>query len=121
MRLALISILTMIFSLAAVGQTNKGSITRTVTDPKGLAVPGAKVTVTNIGTNQSMVVNTSEGGTFTVPTLEPALYNVLVEAPNFKRSLIQKVKVDTAAVATVNVGLEVGGVAEEVTIQADAQ
>jgi hypothetical protein len=121
MRLVRISSFLLLLSLTIIGQTNKGSITGTVTDPKGLAVPGAKVTVTNIGTNQSIVVTTSEGGTFTVPTLEPAMYNIIVEAPNFKKSLIQKVKVDTAAVATVNVGLEIGGVAEEVTIQADAQ
>lgn len=121
MRLVKILIFSILLSLAIIGQTNKGGITGTVTDPKGLAVPGATVTITNVGTNTSIVLTTSGSGSFTAAALDPAVYDVMIEASNFKRAIIQKVKVDTASVATVNVAVEVGGVNEEVTIQADAQ
>lgn len=111
----------LLISLTIIGQTNKGGISGTVTDTNGAVVPGAKVTITNEATKQSIVVNSSSSGAYIVNTLDPALYTVLVEAPNFKKALIQGVKVNTAAVSTVNVAVQAGNVAEEVTIQADAQ
>ena len=120
MRLVKISIFVLILSLAIIGQTNKGGMTGTVTDQKGSAVPGATVTITNIATGMSTVLTTSATGSFVASVLDPVLYNVRVEAPNFKKALIERVKVDTASVATVNIVIEVGNIAEEVTIQADA-
>jgi Carboxypeptidase regulatory-like domain len=121
MRLVKISIIVLVFSLVVIGQTNRGGITGTVTDSNGAIVPGAKVTITNVGTNQSTTVTASNSGGFSVSSLDPVLYNVLVEAPNFKKAFIENVKVNTATVATVNVVIEPGSFDESVTIQADAQ
>lgn len=121
MRLLKISIFVLIFCIASIGQTNKGGISGTVKDTNGAVVPNAKVTVTNVGTGQSIVLNTSDSGSYIATTLDPALYSVMVEVPNFKRALIENVKVDTASVATVNIAIEPGNVDESVTIQADAQ
>ena len=121
MRLAQITLFIIAFCLVSFGQTNKGSITGTVTDTGGAVVKGATVTITNVGTNKSVVLTTSDEGSYTASTLDPSVYNVKVESPNFKTSLVQKVKVDTASVATVNVVLSVGSVSEQVTITADTQ
>ena len=43
-----------------------------------------------------------------------------METPNFKKAVVESVKVDTAATATVNVILEAGAVSEQVTVAADA-
>jgi len=121
MRLIQISVFILVFCLAIIGQTNRGGITGTVTDANGAVVPSAKVTVKNVRTNQSTTVMTSSSGTFSVASLEPVEYDILAEATNFKKAVIQKIKVDTASVSTVNVVLEVGDVSQEVTIQADTQ
>lgn len=121
MRIGRILILVGLFSLAVIGQTNKGGISGTVTDPNGAVVPSAKVTITNEATGVKVVVNTSGSGAFIVNTLDPVLYSIMVEAPSFKKSLVQGVKVDTASVATVNVIVSPGNVDESVTITADAQ
>lgn len=121
MRLVKISVFVLMFCIALIGQTNRGGISGTVSDATGAMVPNAKVTITNEATGQSIVLNTSGSGAYIANALDPALYTVLVEAPNFKRALIQNVKVDTASVATVNVSIEPGNVDESVTIQADAQ
>ncbi len=102
------------------GQTNRGSISGTVTDSNGAAIPSAKVTVTNTGTNQSVTVTTSEDGNYTVTTLDPVVYRVVAEAVGFKKAIRQGVKVDTASSSSANFRLEIGGVQEEVTISADA-
>ena len=117
-----ISVFALLFvcAIAAVGQTNKGAISGTVFDANGAAVPGATVTVTNLGTNQVTTVTTSDAGAFSVTSLDPVNYSVTVEAPGFKRALVENVKVDTATTASVNVLLETGSVEEQITVTADS-
>lgn len=119
MRVFTIFTLVLISGLAIIGQTNRGGISGTVTDSNGAVVPSAKVTIRNIGTNQSTTVVTSSGGSFSVTSLEPVEYDVAAEAVNFKKAVVQKVKVDTATVLTVNIVLEVGNFAETVNIEAE--
>src|SRR4051812_44578878 len=98
-----IQILAFIFLCAvlALGQTNKGGINGTVLDANGAAVPGATVTVTNLGTNQTTTATTSESGAFSVASLDPVTYSVTVEAASFKKAVVEKVKVDTASIASI--------------------
>lgn len=122
MRLTRISIFLLLTasSLAVFGQTNRGGISGTITDASGGAIPGAKVTVTNAGTDQSVTLTTSDDGAFTANALEPVLYTITVEATNFKKSVVTDVKVDTATTQTVNLVLEAGNIAEQVTVEAEA-
>src|SRR6266849_8086753 len=108
-------------TVAVLGQTNKGGISGTVTDQNGALVPGATVTITNLGTNQSQTVTTSESGAYSASSLEPVAYSIRVEMKGFKKAFVGKVKVDTATVATVNVSLETGTIDQTVTISSDAQ
>jgi Carboxypeptidase regulatory-like domain len=121
MRFTRIIFFLLLLSLTIIGQTNKGGITGTVTDTKGEPVAGATVTITNTGTNQSVVVITSSEGSFSASSLEPVTYSVKVEASNFKKTIVEKVKVDTSTVSTVNVILEAGTITEQVTVEADLQ
>src|SRR6266487_87799 len=107
-------------SFAVIGQTNKGGISGTVTDANGAAVPGATVTVTNLGTKQESKVTTSETGAFSVSSLEPVSYSIVVEATGFKKALVGSLKVDTATIASANIVLETGSVSEQVTITSEA-
>src|SRR5437870_12629121 len=63
-------------------------ITGTITDPSGAVVPGAKVTVTNTGTNISNTAITTSAGTYTITDLIPGTYKVRVEAPGFASGLL---------------------------------
>src|SRR2546426_839037 len=111
-----------VFLLCAVAvsaQTNKGGISGTVMDANGAAVPGASVTITNLGTNQSQKVTTSDTGSFQVSSLDPVTYTIVVEMAGFKKALVETVKVETATTVTVNVTLEAGKVDESITITAD--
>ena len=105
---------------SAIAQTNKGAISGAVVDPNGAAVPGATVTVTNLGTGQKVTVTTSESGSFTVQSLDPVTYSVLVESKGFKKAVLDRVKVDTASTAAANVMLETGSISEQVVVTADA-
>lgn len=119
MRLTKILGIILLLAIVISGQTNKGGISGTVTDSNGAVVPGATVTITNLSTNQKWKVTTSDSGSFTVTSLEPVTYSVMVEAGGFKKAIVDKIKVDTAVTQTANVSLEVGSANEEVTISAD--
>lgn len=101
-------------------QTNRGSIAGTVTDATGGAVAGAKITVTNIGTNEIRKATTAANGAFTLADLEPVLYNIQVEAAGFKKSIVENVKVDTSMNAGVAIKLETGSVETKITVEAEA-
>src|SRR5262245_5942619 len=101
-------------------QTNKGSLTGTVFDRQGAVVPAATVTVTNLGTGESLKLSTSEAGAYSAPLLDPVSYRVAVEAAGFKKAVVENIKVNTADTSTVNVTLEPGQVTTEVTVVAEA-
>ncbi|PYS58700.1 MAG: hypothetical protein DMF76_18610, partial [Acidobacteria bacterium] len=62
MRLLRVIAVVSLCALAGIAQTNKGGINGTVTDQNGALVPGATVVITNLGTNQSQTLTTSESG-----------------------------------------------------------
>src|ERR1044072_3720220 len=110
----------LLLAVAAAGQTNRGGISGTVMDQNGAAIPGAIVTVTNLGTGQKQTLTTSEDGAFQVSSLDPVSYSIMVEAQGFKTATIQSLKVDTATTANANVIMEPGAGGEQVVVVADA-
>lgn len=111
--------LTLSFIVSASAQETTGTITGTVLDANGAAVPGASVTVTD--TEKKVVVRTvttNEEGFYSVPNLPSATYDVVVEMSGFKKNLANAVKVDVGQRRTVDVKLETGNIAETVTIEA---
>ncbi|HEX8337523.1 MAG TPA: carboxypeptidase-like regulatory domain-containing protein, partial [Pyrinomonadaceae bacterium] len=110
------------FALPAAAQTNKGTITGTVSDPTGAVVKDAKVVATNVATGETREATTGDEGTYTMPALDPGVYRVTVDAPGFSQSVVDEVKLDTAARQAVDVTLSAGGVSGgTVTVTADAQ
>src|SRR4030095_9871644 len=86
----------MVCAAFVLAQTNRGGISGTIFDKTGAVIPGASVTITNVGTNRSEKFTTSSEGASTAPSLEPVVYRITVEAPGFKKSVVETVKVDTA-------------------------
>jgi hypothetical protein len=108
-------------ALTALGQSNKGTIVGTVTDPNGAIVQNAKVTATNIATNVSQEATTNDEGTYTIPALEPGNYSIRVEAQGFQPATVPEVKLETNARQAVDVKLTVGDVSgTTVTVTAEA-
>ena len=106
----------LIFVSAASAQEFRGAITGRVTDADGAIVSGARVSVTNLGTNTSTWATTDESGNYTVLFLTPALYDVAVEARGFKKLLRRAIDVRVGDKLTLDLALEVGEVAETVNI-----
>lgn len=100
-------------------QSDRGAITGRVTDQLGAVVVQAKVTATNVETNEVREAVTSDEGNFTIPQLQAAAYRLIVEAPGFKTATLDDVRVAVQITRTVDVKLEVGAVGETVTISGE--
>jgi hypothetical protein len=113
-RLLAASAIILVFGLTAFAQTS-GSIAGAVADANGAVVPNATVRVTGVSGQQYTVV-TAENGTYKVPNVAAGQYIVEVSAPNFKRTVVENVKVDVGLPTTVNASLQAGNIDEAVTV-----
>lgn len=93
-----------------------GSLSGTVMDPKGAVVAGASVKVVSKATNQEFTSQTTEDGTFTIPTLTAGVYTATVTASGFKQSVVTDIKIDVGKPSSINVELEIGAANEIVTV-----
>ncbi len=111
-----------IFCLAitAAAQIQNGQFTGTVTDPSGAAVPNAKVTALNPGTNFTVAANTNNAGVYTVRELPIGTYKLTVEAPGFKTSSKSAIEVNAGVTFRFDFKLEVGGATEIIEVTEDA-
>lgn len=101
------------------GQKITASLTGTVTDPSGAVVSGASVTLHNNDTNTDVItVQTDSNGEYTASELPLGTYTVTVTGNGFKKSVASGVTLHVGEQRTLDVKLQVGGVAEEVTVTA---
>src|SRR5215468_936911 len=99
-------------------QLGTGSISGSVQDSSGGAVPGAKVTITNIETGLIRQLKCGDSGQFRAPVLPIGIYNIRVTKSGFAALERTDIPVTVGGVAAVTVVLNVGDVEETVTVQA---
>jgi hypothetical protein len=115
-------VLALLFSVTtAFAQTATSSLTGVVVDASGATIPGATVVVKNNATAATHEATTSERGTFTVPAIDVGKYTVTISLQGFKTVVLTDVEVNAATPASVRATLEVGGLAETVTVQGGAE
>jgi carboxypeptidase family protein/TonB-dependent receptor-like protein len=99
--------------------TTDGAIAGTVLDPSGAAVPNAKVTVKNHGTNAEETVTTDDTGYFRVGKLQPATYTVSVEVQGFAPFRAEQVVVQVGSVTEISAHLNVASAGATVEVSAE--
>ena len=115
-----LTVLMVLCSSIAFAQRDLGTITGTITDPQGAAVPGARVTITEDATSLSYVVETSGSGEFIRPALKAGTYTITAEAPGFRRVAQRNVVIVGGDRVGVPLTLAVGDITQTVEVQADA-
>ena len=104
----------------AAAQIASGSVAGTVVDQAGAAVTGAAVTITAVETNTSRSTSTGQQGTYVFTALAPGRYRVRVESTGFRPVTRDGIVLATGETVRLHVQLELGGVAEAVSVTADA-
>jgi len=98
-------------------QSDTGRLQGTITDTQGAAVPGATVTVTNIGTGRQSTVTSSDLGYYSVQALPPGNYRVEITQKGFKK-VARELELQVAQLGVADFQLQVGEVTQTVTVEA---
>jgi hypothetical protein len=97
-----------------------GSVTGTVSDDSGAAIPGATVTVVNEGTGLAFDTVTDETGTYTVRNVAGGVYTMRASLQGFKEYVQTGITVAPGGIVRINGRLEVGALTESVTVTTEA-
>jgi Carboxypeptidase regulatory-like domain len=103
----------------ALAQT-QGRITGRVSDSSGAVIVGAKVTIENRGTQVKRTLDTNSSGDYVAPGLEPGLYSIAVEAPNFKKMVRERVQIEVANDLRIDFQLTPGAATETLEVKDEA-
>ena len=110
------TVMVILFSISAQGQSTAGRILGTLTDQSGAAVAAGTVIVTDVQRGTSRTITTDESGTYAAPDLQPGTYKIHAEAPGFKSVERLNVQIEVATDVRADFTLQTGQISEVVTI-----
>jgi len=113
------TVMVILFSISAQGQSTAGRILGTLTDQSGAAVAAGTVIVTDVQRGTSRTITTDESGTYAAPDLQPSTYKIHVEAPGFKSVERLNIQIEVATDVRADFTLQTGQITEVVTITED--
>jgi len=102
-------------------QVNTATLSGTVSDPQGLAVKGARVTMTNASTGAQRTAVTDDGGRYNLVGLPPGRYKMIVDGgTNFAVYENTSVVLTVGEAATFDAHLDLRGMQQTVTVTTEA-
>ncbi len=117
--LAILFVLTLVVSPAVYGQAT-GSFLGNILDKSGSGVPGAKVTVTSLGTGLTRTENSDDAGHYIIPLLPVGDYNLRVDASGFQSAESKDLNLQGNQAREVDFTLAPASVTTTVTVEGDA-
>ena len=98
-----------------------GSIVGNVKDAQGAVVPGATVTIVNKETNLTRDTVTDAEGNYSFVNVLAGPYDVKVSLTGFREAVRSSVPVTIGQISRVDMALELGALAETITVASQAQ
>ena len=105
---------------SAVAQMPTATISGVVEDATGAVIPGVQVTVTNTDTGISRSGVTTRDGSYRFPALQVGTYEIRTENAGFRTEVRSGLQLNIGQDAVINFSLQVGAVAESVSVTAEA-
>src|SRR6202521_4033848 len=120
MRFLSTAVLFFFVAVTLFAQSDRGTITGTVSDPAGAVVAAAAIEARNTETGAVYTAAASATGNYTIVQLPAGTYALTVTVPGFKKYVRPGLIIQAAQTIRVDAALEVGSAAESVTVNADA-
>ncbi len=109
----------LVFCAAQVWGQN-ASVSGTILDPSGAAIPQAKVLVRNLATNVAVETRTNGQGLFFLPPVAPGKYQLTAGAPGFAEAEVNDLVLEVGQQRTVTLRLETGQLKQQISVEAAA-
>src|SRR5664279_820733 len=117
---AIVAVSFLLATGAVWAQSDRGTITGTVTDQEGAVVAGAVLAATNTETGAKYDTATTGTGNYTLPQLPAGEYDLSVGKPGFSTFVQKGLRIQVAQTARIDVQLKVGTATESIAVMADA-
>src|SRR5260370_25547591 len=98
-------------------QGSDGELRGRMTDCKGLPVPKVKIEAVNVLTNVAASTETNEAVIYVIPSLQPAIYRILVQKEGFDSIVKPNVELHVEDHVVINFALEIGSISTSVTVE----
>ena len=105
------------FALRPAHAQSDANLTGRVIDPSGRAVPGAEVRLRNQATLVERAATTNREGIFEILALTVGVYRLQAKASGFRLYAVEALTLEVARTLDLEVRLQIGDIAEEVTVQ----
>src|SRR5688500_6227207 len=112
-------VIALLLVCVASAQDFRATLTGSVIDPSGAVIPGATVKVINTNTNAVKEAQTTAVGIFTIPYLDPGLYNVQVSSMGFQTVVREKIVLRVADKVDLPIELKLGSTSESIVVTAE--
>jgi Carboxypeptidase regulatory-like domain len=119
-RKAVLTLSVLILAAATGSAQSTATLSGTVADPSGAVVPQAQVTVRGLSTGVVRAVTSDSAGNYTVPSLQPGNYSVLVKSSGFADYTLPTVTLQVDQTVTANVKLGLASTGEIIEVQGTA-
>ena len=110
----------LLFCALLCAQEFRGTFSGNVTDAQGAAVAKVTIAVTETRTGTRSQTLTSDSGAYAIPFLAPGEYEIVAEAPGFKKFVRAGVSLGMGEHPVIDIRMDVGAVTEAVTVTADS-
>ena len=101
-------------------QSDRGTITGSVSDQTGAVIVGVSVSAINSATGVTAKMSTSSNGNYTIPLLRAGIYQVTAEQSGFKKFVRAGIVVEVGETTRLDVQMELGEVTQTVEVQGDS-
>lgn len=109
-------LLTLLASAIQAQLVATGRVNGIVTDQTGAVLPGARVKVIELQTNQSRSIVSNESGEFSFPILPVGEYRVETELTGFQKNITNNIKLTVNQTINLELALEVGEVSQSIEV-----
>jgi hypothetical protein len=114
---ALILTIALFAYVAANGQTATSTLSGSIRDEAGAAIPGADISVKNNATGALRTIKTDGEGRYYLLNLDPGEYELRAEAPGYRTAVRGRVILAVGGTASLDITLGVGTVSDTVYIE----
>ncbi|MBI3680355.1 MAG: carboxypeptidase regulatory-like domain-containing protein [Acidobacteria bacterium] len=111
----------LVLAASAAAQDFRAAVSGLVTDKTGAAIPNARVNAIRSGSNAGVEARTNRDGFYTLPFLSPGAYTFEVSAEGFQKLRSTGIQLMVADKIDLPFVLEVGNIAQEITVFADQE
>ncbi len=120
MRLLGILVVSCLSAGLMLAQSDRGTITGTVSDTTGAVISAASIAARNLETGTQLKTVSTDTGNFTLASVPVGPYEVIVEAPGFSRNVQTGVTVQVALTVRLDVTMRIGATTDTIEVVADS-